>query len=162
MKRPSRSIVIQIGLTFIAGSIVGCQGNGTSNSISRIPPPGTWGSASNSYYSLPNGSWTPAAPGTAVGSGIAPTPPTTPLSSGAKNNTGNTTLSDPPSVAFTSNPAGNDVRTASATSSDNPVKIAVYSDDNSDGTEVIPASAPSTGAPPTTTVPSSQLPWRSP
>jgi hypothetical protein len=161
MKRPNPCFVIQFGLALIAGSIVGCQGNGTSNSFSRIPPPGTWGSASNSYYSLPNGSWTPAAPGTAVGSGIAPAPPTAPLSSGAKSSTGST-LSDPPSVAFTSTSTSNEVRTASALSPDNPVKIAVYSDDNSDGTEVIPANAPITSAPTTTTVPSSQLPWRSP
>lgn len=135
----------------------GCSNSG---SYTRVPPPGTWGSASNSYYSLPGNAWTPAAPG-AIGSGVPAAPPAAAAQPTASNPTTNKTTSN----GFTSGSSPSSVVTASGgsasgTSESNPVRIAVFSDENADESQVVPASAPPSSG--TTTVPSSQLPFRAP
>lgn len=168
---------------FFVNSILPCMGlasllafSGCSNtsSYTRVPPPGTWGSASNSYYSLPGNSWTPATPAAtgAIGSGLpagappagsaqpsASMPASTKTTSNSMNSPGNS-----PTTAFTSStgsPSGGlGVQPAAGSSDPNAVRIAVFSDQDADDSQVVPAG--SSAPPSTTTVPASQLPWRTP
>jgi hypothetical protein len=156
-------------------AVFGFSGCSNTSGYTRVPPPGTWGSASNSYYSLPGNSWTPAAPAApgAIGSGLpagAPpagsTQPSASMPAGTKttsnsvNSPGNSST-----AAFTSSPGsspgGLGVQPAAGSSDPNAVRIAVFSDQDTDDSQVVPAAV---SAPPSTTtvVPASQLPWRTP
>ena len=172
--------VVRTGICLGFLALLGGVGCSNASSYTRVPPPGTWGSASNSYYSLPGNSWTPAAPG-AIGSGVpaaSPTgvaPPTGAAQPTASNptlnkttqtGTGSSSTSGTSPTGFTSM-SGNStdlssgVQTAAATGGSNPVRIAVFSDEDADDSQVVPAGS---GTIPsgTTTVPASQLPWRNP
>lgn len=170
MAHKSNLLLIPTGFCLGLASLFSSVGCSNTSSYTRVPPPGTWGSSSNSYYSLPGNSWTPAAPG-AVGSGVPAAPPAAATQPTASNPTANkTTLNDSNTssranaAAFTSSNSnagsGTGVQTASGTSDSNPVRIAVFSDEDADDSQVVPAG--STAPPSTTTVPASQLPWRNP
>ena len=152
-------------------SIVGFSGCSNTSAYTRVPPPGTWGSASNSYYSLPGNSWTPAAPAApgAIGSGLpAGAPPAGSAQPSASIPASTKTTSNgsgsSSAASFTSSngssSGGLGVQPAAGSSDPNGVRIAVFSDQDADDSQVVPAG--SSAPPSTTTVPASQLPWRNP
>lgn len=176
MTTRSYTIFIRTGICLSLIPILGCQNMGKTSSYTRVPAPGTAGGLSNSYYSLPAGSWTPAAAGGAspIGSGLPATnsgnvnaagsvnppsanPAVTPNpSSGASSMNSKASTATP--TAALSAPPGSGVQTASSVGSDNPVRIAVFSDSDQDDSQVVPAANGSS----TTTIPTTQLPWRNP
>jgi len=171
MTTKSYTILIRIGTCLCLAPILGCQNMGKTSAYTRVPAPGTAGGLSNSYYSLPAGSWTPAASGAApIGSGLpasnsgnvnpagnassaaaAPNPSRGATSMNSKASAGT------PSAAFSAT-TGSGAQTASSVSSETPVRIAVFSDSDQDESRVVPAGTGSS----TTTVPTTQLPWRNP